>query len=594
MARSWYFPRWRHLLMQIVMWLVLGTSVVLAAMLDHRLRQEQVVNLSATIADGSMSFRFPASWKTWTQRNEADVDEHVATDSAAGIVRTLTVSRQRVPHAIAPAEYILRALPFSGTLDAADFKGVQIDGWPGQSIAWAAHRVSLGAVEEFQFTNCSAVVLSGDEAVMVRLDKNAPFDAADQRLCRQILDSVHISAAAPTDGGTIQLGGNITLSAPADLRVYPRLDPLCTEAMVAQITDQGGWISAEFVPVAVPENEPSASLLAGLAAREQLDALQPELSDAWNSAQVSAQGPNHWTFSPPDIATDAVAPRRIAHLLTAGGGWGLIVILSAEPPASLNDLSHLWDELSANIHLGEKSSALSTALAAGAVIVGNATPPAPADTWWMWTRGSTPVGFTHGFADRDAKYVFRYTARRNWNGTATVVLQQWGTSADSGPWSHMTRSDAAANLNDPLIPLFDQTTNVGSGITTIFHEPIGRETPIDTPLSPAFLLSRYLPTTLFQVGSNETAFWTDRFPGVEGEHFPSPLLLLANRADDDAGLRCVQAEVNGTGRISRWYFRGDGAMDHADFAGDLHLRRSSEGDVESAFAGDRRLTMQPH
>jgi hypothetical protein len=158
----------------------------------------------------------------------------------------------------------------------------------------------------------------------------------------------------------------------------------------------------------------------------------------------------------------------------------------------------------------------------------------------------------------------------------------------------MTRSDAAANLNDPLIPLFDQTTNVGSGITTIFHEPIGRETPIDTPLSPAFLLSRYLPTTLFQVGSNETAFWTDRFPGVEGEHFPSPLLLLANRADDDAGLRCVQAEVNGTGRISRWYFRGDGAMDHADFAGDLHLRRSSEGDVESAFAGDRRLTMQPH
>src|SRR5271170_4193600 len=89
MARAWYFPRWRHLLMQMVMWLVLGASMVLAAMLDHHLRQGQIIDFSPTVTDDSLSFRLPSTWKTWTRRNDADVTEHVATDSVAGIVRTL-------------------------------------------------------------------------------------------------------------------------------------------------------------------------------------------------------------------------------------------------------------------------------------------------------------------------------------------------------------------------------------------------------------------------------------------------------------------------------------------------------------------------
>ena len=142
--------------------------------------------------------------------------------------------------------------------------------------------------------------------------------------------------------------------------------------------------------------------------------------------------------------------------------------------------------------------------------------------------------------------------------------------------------------------IFDQTTTVADSITTIVHEPNGQESQSDMSFSSAFLLSRYLPKSLFRVNSNQTAFWTDRFPAVEGEQFPSPMLLLANRVDSQPGLQCVQAQVNGTGRLSRWYFRDDGALDHADFAGDLHLRPGSEGEVESAFAGDRRLTIQPH
>jgi hypothetical protein len=594
MARAWYIPRLRHLMMQLVMWFVLGASVILAAVLDQHLRRQQIIEFSAPITDDSVTFRFPADWKIGTQRNEADVTEHFATDSSSGAVRKLTILRQPIPHPMAPAEYILRTLTVSGTLDARDFKGIDIDGWPGQSIYWEAHRFSLGAIGEFQFTNCSAIILANNQAIMIRLDKDSPFDAADQRLYRQVLDQVHITAQAPADGGAIHLRDDISINIPTDFRLYPRVDPLSNQAMVAQITDDGGWTSAQFVPVAVPGNQPSPSLLEGLAAREQLDAQHASVADAWITADVSAEGPNLWTISPQDAANEAISPRRIAHLMTTESGWGLLVILSAEPPASQNDLNHLWEELFAGIHLGAKSPPLTAALQTGAAIAQNSSLRPPGDTWWLWSRASVPIGFTHGFADPDAKYGSRYTVRRGWNGAATAVLEQWGMNPDSTVWSRMSRSDAAADFDNPLIPLFDQTTVLGDNITTIVHEPSGRESQVDSLLSPAFVLSRSMPRLLVKVDANLTAFLTDRFPGVEAEHLPVPLLLLAQRVHDVSPMQCIQTEVNGTGALARWYFHADQTLDHADFTGELHLRPSSDAEVESAFAGDRRLTIQPH
>jgi hypothetical protein len=358
--------------------------------------------------------------------------------------------------------------------------------------------------------------------------------------------------------------------------------------MAAAIADDGGWISAVFVPVAVPGREPSLSLVAGLSAREQLDSRDPGLAERWLGAEITVQGPNHWTISPQDAPNEAVAPRRIAHLLTGDGGWGLLVILSAEPPATRADLDHLWDELSAGIHV-PKSDPLAADLQKGAGLASTARQAPAFEPWSIWTHGSTPIGFT----SCDPKYPLRYTARQNWNGSVTAVVQQWGTGSDSTPIALMKRFDAESDPGDPLISLFDEATTVSDAITTIIHDRTGREISTSMAANPAFVLSRYLPMLLGQVTA-PTAFWTDRFPGVEGEKFPSPVLLLARKVEDANGLTTIEAEVNGTGSVSRWYFHADGSFDHADFAGDLHLRPASRGEVESAFAGDRRLTIQPH
>jgi hypothetical protein len=594
MARTWYFPRWRHLMMQVIMWLVLGGTIALAAILDQHLRRAQILSLSNPVVDGPLSFRFPADWKSWTRQATGDATAHVATDSIAGIDRTIIISRERVPHAMSPAQYMLRASPLADNLTKDQFKGVTIDGWPGQMVTYAGRRVSFRSGAELQLTICAAIFLPGDQAVMIRLEKNAQFDQADEQLYQQILDHVSTSTTRPTAGGTIQLTGNAKVDVPAELDVYDQPDSLRHDRLAAALTDEGGWISAEFIPVMISAAEPSPALLAGLAAREQLDPRNPGLAYHWINAEVSAQGPNHWIITPQDESDVVVAGHRVAHLLTGDGGQGLIVLLDAASPAGVADLDHLWDELAANIHIA-KSPPLNPALETGAALLRTTAMPNLADSWWLWSRGSVPVGFTRGLFDRTLSSAFRYTVRRNWNSTVTAVAQQWGSSGDSRPWARMTRSDADVNLNDPLVPLFAETTTVSDWITTIFRDHDGRESPNMVRVSPAaFVLSRYLPDLLCHVEKTPTAFWTDRFVGVEGELFPAPLLLLAHRTDDGGPLRCIETEVNGVGESSRWYFSATGSLDHADFAGDLHLRPSGESEIESAFAGDRRLTIQPH
>jgi len=80
---------------------------------------------------------------------------------------------------------------------------------------------------------------------------------------------------------------------------------------------------------------------------------------------------------------------------------------------------------------------------------------------------------------------------------------------------------------------------------------------------------------------------------VQAELLFTPLLLLVHPVDSAAkDLRCFEVELNGTGQLSRWYFRSDGGLDHADFPGKLTCRPSMLAQVQSAMGNDPRLTVQ--
>ena len=61
MARNWQYPRWRRLLMQSAMWVILGGSVGLAALLDRHQHELSQVPLAAARC-GSVSLQLPAKW----------------------------------------------------------------------------------------------------------------------------------------------------------------------------------------------------------------------------------------------------------------------------------------------------------------------------------------------------------------------------------------------------------------------------------------------------------------------------------------------------------------------------------------------------
>jgi hypothetical protein len=60
---------------------------------------------------------------------------------------------------------------------------------------------------------------------------------------------------------------------------------------------------------------------------------------------------------------------------------------------------------------------------------------------------------------------------------------------------------------------------------------------------------------------------------------------------DDEPMRCVTAEVNGSGRVSRWYFRSTVELELIELSGGVTLTPSSRGSINFAFG--QSSTMSP-
>lgn len=62
MARPWEYPRWRRVVMQAVMWLILGGTVGLAQLIAYK-RNHAPIELGAPVRLGQVDVRLPAGWE---------------------------------------------------------------------------------------------------------------------------------------------------------------------------------------------------------------------------------------------------------------------------------------------------------------------------------------------------------------------------------------------------------------------------------------------------------------------------------------------------------------------------------------------------
>jgi hypothetical protein len=62
MARSWQNPRWRRILLQATLWLILAAAVGVAALVTRQRNQSQYVNLNNPVSIDSITVHLPNKW----------------------------------------------------------------------------------------------------------------------------------------------------------------------------------------------------------------------------------------------------------------------------------------------------------------------------------------------------------------------------------------------------------------------------------------------------------------------------------------------------------------------------------------------------
>ncbi len=600
--------------MQAIMWVILMGTVGLASLLDYHLEHLREVFFGDQISDGPLQFQLPAGWAVSRQANGSGV-VYEAANATDG--RVLRVIRRPIPRMMSPVEYLLDV----AQLSAAPPESRDIHGWTWQELAWGAVAPNAnpqngpqndppGAASQVgPQTIAYCLILPTRQAVTVSLDNPHGLDRTDVRLIAQTMDKLSIIGIDPPTSAAFELPGGISVQLPADFQAYPELDELVTERTVFSQTSGRDWATIQLIPVFVPSQRPAETMRQALSARE-FDLTKPRLAGEWLNANITQEATEKWRIEP----LDQTVVQRRAYLLGEPGKSGLLVEISgaAFQPSASGFVDDVWGELAPTISL-KSSGDLPTLLSAGSAALSRSAPSAgPAgETWWLWsqsksaafvadapsTEGSrTSMGWSYVYVDSSGHTPLRVTARKNPDKTVTRIEQRW--EIGTRDLATMIRRDGPQS-GASFVPTLISQTDVENNITTLltFPDKTGRKTiasiPSVSPIPRPFVLSADFPQVLDALSDTPLALYSDQFPGSEGNVYAGPILLLVKPVDRTVvkhpGLHAIEVEVNGTGRLSRWWLREDGSVDHADFDGGITFQPSSAPAVKALFGDDPRM-----
>jgi hypothetical protein len=570
MPKTWQNTRARQLAMQGIMWLILGGAVGIASLTDRALHTSGGIALGPAIEAGPVSYRLPEHWTVSvatdfgaSARQAADPDDSE---------HKVTVILQRVDHLMAPLIYLQRTDQLPDGVGSVVLEPLLLKGFPAQMARW----VSAGQDGGTRSIIACCVMLPSLQAMTIRLERGDAFEESDQQLLEQVLTSVTISGPAPSHVGPIQLNNGIQITPAADFTVYPQTDPLRTDRTMIRQTTNGGWISAQCVPM-VMGNLPAGSLRGAILNLDPVDPRDPGPAANWVNADVTQIDNTHWRIDPHDSPEGWM--HRRAYVTASDAGPAMLVLLKAHNPAGETDLDQAYADLQIKIPTKTVSNADALlAAGAGAVSALSAAHRSSGEQWWLWQRQGIAEGSTRSYLDTTGQLAVRETTRRDWQGLICRVTQRWGTA-----WARTERFDI------PDQPTFVVETRNSDQISTTVQLN-GQDMENKVPESPAMVSGARLPELLAGLANSPVAIWTDHFPGYEDQPSPSPLLVVLRPLQLDGHGRGVEAEVNGTGQLSRWYFAADGTFEHADYAGGVSLQPSTLAEIISATQSDPRLT----
>jgi hypothetical protein len=624
--------------MQATLWLVLGATVGLAALVNHERRRSMRVELGPPTAHGWLSVRMPRTWQPVPaaapngDRDGRIIARAVEPDEQL-LGRTITITRDRVARPVSPLEFLLSsnnqilgldlllANSGRGARQQQDLvEPITVGGWPGVLVRGvrAAGRGANGAPGLPHKEIYAATVLPSGHAIVVKLEGDRPAELSDVEIVKQLAGSIEIAAQPSLGqaGEVVALDGGIRVAVPEGFRPVYDNDPNLLSRRLWPDGDATRWSAAELVPcvLAPAENNDETTAIKALAAVQD-----PALRDA----TVTPDGPRRWRIARSGIggagapgasgarayvvadelgdagAITGASPRRalLALFYTAG---------PADDPAAAAATDGAWDALARSVSFVGQTD-FGSLLDAGrdeAERIRKETLanllPASGEQWWLWSdeqerrnlgwsrtkwqmnRRNDPQ--TPKVSEGKTESVFHPSG----GGQVRSVTTWEGELRRYKAWTHVTASDPASEAVDRHVALAGEKLSITLNAR-------GRPVASGAGAEPAqFVPGVWLPMLIGKLSPNAMLLKADAFLAREPVGAPMPMLLIVQPVaeqpapvdGDGAPLRCVSVRVNGSGEASRWYVRPNGDVIRVTFARGVQRRPSDRQTVWFTFPAD--------
>jgi len=203
MAKTWQYSRWRRVVMQVTLGVILAATVGLAALVTRQRSREARIELSATPTRvGVLEARFPKGWEThheFFRRTSRHTVE--ATDPDPTNQRRLAVVQESLESGTTPAQFVAR---YARLKPDDEFERFDFLGQRGEGVeVFGGRQDETGAI--YPVTQLFAATIlppagKGERAtgVMIKFEANGVLGPSARRLMREIADSIRFVGPAPT------------------------------------------------------------------------------------------------------------------------------------------------------------------------------------------------------------------------------------------------------------------------------------------------------------------------------------------------------------------------------------------------------------
>jgi hypothetical protein len=582
-------------MMQGIMWIILGATIGLAALVSHHRRSAFEVKLSPPITYRSVTVQLPKGWKLTKNPDELSSTLMTADESADSSDedeesggRTIRIVREPLGTYRTPLEFALTRLAPGGHRAG---EHLPIAGLPGELQVQRRDMTPKSLQQILAHgglvpakTLCIATVGNSGRGLAVELEGTGEPESHDIDLIKRIAATIKIADEPPlTEAPEIVLGNDVHVPVPDLFATVKQDDPLLTARLMRTKSASGVMRSIMVAPmVMLPKDT-----------RETVHSAVALFDYNFEDADVRQEEGGAWRADI-DATAREVLPMR-AFVLGKNGAGVIAVFRGGEDDAWIDDA---WRAMREKLVFPQETD-VSDLLASGATEAKRVAetglkkllPETNDEQWWlvciqsadhpMGWRKLTPGGTT-----------WNLQQRVQFERQMQETMLKWKGAMDLKSYSASQKFDVTDLREETPEARIPRGVTVALSNGKIDLTPLPAKNPISFTAPTDFIPGAWLPLILPKLSDHPMIVRTDS--SIEYAHVKNTDLLtvtvrpepdVKRTADDGATpVKCVSLEFSGSGEKMRFFFRPDGTLESADSPQSIRLLHSDEREINTSFS----------